>query len=289
MFIFPTREGGVFGVLLLVMTLCAINYQNSLIFALAFLLGSLFVVGILHTFRNLSGLTLTALGSRPAFVGEDVEFSVRLSRADGQPVEALRIGWPHAVMRSVDLVDARSEDVRLYVPATERGWFRPPRLRVESTWPLTMIRAWTWLDLDLVALVYPRPIHTPLRFIAGDGDGDRGEVVVSNGNDDFDTLREYRDGDSPRRIAWKRYAQQGDLVTKTFVGYADQRRWISWDALPGVDTETRLSRLAGWVLAAARQHEPWGLRLPGFELTPGQGERHRDAALRALALYGQGQ
>src|ERR1051325_547617 len=49
--------------------------------------------------------------------------------------------------------------------------------------------------------------------------------------------------------------------------------------------EQRLSRLAGWVLAAERAGAFYGLRLPGLELTPGRGDAHAGACLQALALY----
>ena len=70
-FILPTREGAYVMILVFLMVLGGINYQNSLIFVLAFLLASLFMVGILHTFRNLSGLIIEAGSARPAFAGED--------------------------------------------------------------------------------------------------------------------------------------------------------------------------------------------------------------------------
>ena len=40
------------------MLITAINYQNNMSFALTFLLATLFVVGVLHTYANLSGLTI---------------------------------------------------------------------------------------------------------------------------------------------------------------------------------------------------------------------------------------
>ena len=82
-FIFPTLTGFVFGGLVVLLILGAINYQNSLIYGVAFLLGSLFLVTILYTFRNLSGLTIELAGAGTGFVGEDVEFAVRVSRPRG--------------------------------------------------------------------------------------------------------------------------------------------------------------------------------------------------------------
>lgn len=52
-FILPTRQGLIFALLVCAMVMAGINYQNSLVFALAFLLASLFMVAMLHTYRNL--------------------------------------------------------------------------------------------------------------------------------------------------------------------------------------------------------------------------------------------
>ena len=49
----------------------AINYQNSLVYGVAFMLGSLFLVTILYTFRNLSGLTIEWVGAGVGFGAGD--------------------------------------------------------------------------------------------------------------------------------------------------------------------------------------------------------------------------
>ena len=68
---------------LLLMLLAAINYQNSLAYALTFLLGR-FVVAILHTYRNLAGLIIKA-GSTPAvFVGEPAVFAYAWKAVSGR-------------------------------------------------------------------------------------------------------------------------------------------------------------------------------------------------------------
>ena len=64
-FIFPGKVGFFFGFCLLVMLVTAINFQNNLCYALTFLLATLFMVAILHTFANLSGLTIRALRAQP--------------------------------------------------------------------------------------------------------------------------------------------------------------------------------------------------------------------------------
>lgn len=86
-FIIPSQVGLAFMVALLLMLLAAINYQNSLAYALTFLLSSVFVVAILHTYRNLAGLILKAGAAPAVFAGEPATFRVRLessARASGR-------------------------------------------------------------------------------------------------------------------------------------------------------------------------------------------------------------
>ena len=67
LYIFPTRHGLVYAVMLAVMLLGAINYTNNMAYMLTFMLGSLFMVCMLHTYRNLRGLIVTVSEARPAF------------------------------------------------------------------------------------------------------------------------------------------------------------------------------------------------------------------------------
>ena len=76
------------------------------------------------------------------------------------------------------------------------------------------------------------------------------------------------------------------MLTKQFSGDAAAEMWLDWRRLPaGLGLEQRLSRLAGWVLAAERAGAHYGLRLPGVEIALGHGDAHRAACLQALALY----
>ena len=50
--------------------------------------------------------------------------------------------------------------------------------------------------------------------------------------------------------------------------------------------ERRLSALCHWVLDYHQRELEYGLRLPDIELSPASGDRQRERALRALALFG---
>jgi uncharacterized protein (DUF58 family) len=284
-FIFPSRVGFFFGLTLVLMLLTAINYQNNMSYALTFLLATLFIVATLHTFANLSGLTIRALRARPAFPGQQSEFEVQIERGKQREHFALRLKWPESTEGLVNLVDKDRIQVQLHTAVGRRGWFSPGRLLLESTYPLGLLRCWTWVDLDLYAMVYPQPLACAEQPGLATDRPDGAAVPIA-GSDDFHGFRDYRDGDSLRQIHWKGLAKGQGVQSKQYGAYADRSVWLEWDMFPGRGIEQRLSYICYWALEYDRRNEEYGLRLPGTVIAPAVGEKHRDEVLKALALYG---
>jgi uncharacterized protein (DUF58 family) len=170
------------------------------------------------------------------------------------------------------------------VSAPRRGVLRCGRLEVFTRYPLGLFHAWSYLDFDMVVVVYPRPDPTAgnppaqSRSLAEEG-------IPIAGDEEFNLLRPYRAGDTPRQIAWKALARKEELLTKEFSATASSEFWIDWDEAHGGGLEERLSILCHWVLQAEAFGQSYGLRLPGVSIRPGRGEGHRAACLEALALY----
>lgn len=285
-FIFPSAAGLFFMFCLLVMLLTAINFQNNLSYALTFLLATLFIVATLHTYANLSGLTIQAVRAVAAFPGQRTEFELLISKGRQRRHYALHCAWPDSSDALVNLTDQESARVVLHMPVGERGWYKPGRLLLESTYPLGLLRCWTWLDLDLHALVYPRPLPTPELPGTASQDDD-GAALLLPGSDDFYALREYRQGDPMRQIHWKGLAKGQGLHSKEHTAYAQRSAWLDWEQFAGLPTEQRLSHLCFWALDFHKKQEEFGLQLPALVIAPGTGDKHLDAVLRALALYGK--
>jgi uncharacterized protein (DUF58 family) len=303
-FIFPSKTGFFFALSLLVMLIAAINYQNNMSYALTFLLANLFVIAVLHSYANLSGLTISALGADDAFAGQRSAFRLRLTAGNRRGHYALQVGWPQPrdaqhrrrfmrglfsspamlAVEEVDLEAGSQRELRLYLPVGERGWYRPDRLRIETVYPLGLLRCWTWVDLDLKALVYPQAIAAAEPG-AAEGGAEEGAQLAGTGDDEFAGIRDYREGDSPRRVYWKGVARGQPLQSKDYAAVVSDARWLDWAQFPGLPRERRLSALCYWVLEYHRRELEYGLRLPGLELEPARGDLQRDRALRALALY----
>ncbi|HET8730852.1 MAG TPA: DUF58 domain-containing protein, partial [Moraxellaceae bacterium] len=245
---------------------------------------SLFVIAIHHTFANLSGLRITALSASSAFAGEEARFQLRLDDPREREHESLILEWD-GNETEVPWVNGVVE-VAVPLTALKRGWFRPPRLRIESTYPLGVLRAWTWLDLDLAALVYPHPEASEVMPV-GPGREGEGERQRRRGHEDFDSLRTFAPGDPLAHVSWKHLARGQGLLTKTYASEEVGSEILDWNAMPGLPVETRLSRLTYWVVMLAQHNHAFGLRLPGVDIPAGLGIEQRDTCLRALALFGR--
>jgi uncharacterized protein (DUF58 family) len=285
-YIVPTRLGWLFSLTLLILLVGSINYALSLGFALTFLLGGLGLAGMVHTARNLARMAINTGRAEPVFAGETAQFRLYLDArgAFDRPAILAR----HVKSRSQLVVDVPASgraEVVLAVPAARRGWLPLGRVLLETRFPLGIFRAWSYVEPDARCLVYPRPERSALPPPSGEAasGGLRSPVP---GNDDYAGLRTYQLSDSPRHVAWKAVARSDDMLTKQFSGEASAELWLDWRRLPpGLGLEQRLSRLAGWVLAADRAAQQYGLRLPATEIAPGRGDRHRAACLQALALF----
>lgn len=284
-YIFLSRGGLAFCVMLLAMLGGAINYDLALAYLLVFLLGALALVSLFHTFRNLLGLRLQAGRVEACFAGESARFELLLDNRSALARQALRLRYAEAeVQHDVPAHDALH--VWLSVPARQRGWLAAPHLAIETDWPLGIFRSWSYAWLEQRVLVYPQaePAAPPLPAAsAGNGQG----RSTARGQDDFAGLRPYQRGDSPRHVAWKAAARDEGLMVKQFHGEAADALWLDWDSLPpGLAVEARLSRLCAWVLAAHAAGLAFGLLLPGQRLPPAAGDGQREACLAALALFG---
>lgn len=288
-YVLPTRAGLGYAAALLVMLIGSINYNLGLGHVLTFLLGGLGVVAILHTFRNLVRLKVSHGRTPPVFAGEMAVFHLLL----GSDVErrALRLWLPEGGDARVDVPADEPADVRLALPAERRGWLALPRIGLETTWPLGLIRAWAYCAPDARCLVYPRPAAKapPLPWAQSRDTGKHGGG--GRGRDDFAGFRNHQPTDPPRHVAWKhtaRRSEEAPLLTKQFEGATTASRvWLDWQATPEGDVEARLSILTRWALEAHASGFEWGLRLPETHLAPGSGQAHLDTALRMLALHGR--
>lgn len=285
-YIVPSRLGLLFGATLLILLVGSINYALALGFALTFMLAGMGIAGMVQTTRNLAQLTVRTARCEPVFAGETARFGLVLDNpSEHDRPEILVRQLASGAQTRVDVGAGTTAQADLAVPALRRGWMPIGRVMLETRFPVGLFRAWSYLRPESRCLVYPRPEPGALPPPAPSAQAG-GSRAHAQGSDDFSGLRAYQASDSPRHVAWKVAARSQDMLTKQFAGEATAELWLDFSTLPAnLGLEARLSRLAGWVLAAERSGAHYGLRLAGKEIAPGRGESHRAACLEALALY----
>lgn len=284
-FIVPTLTGAAYAGSLVLMLLVAINYQNSLAYALTFLLASLGLLTLFHTWRNLAGLTLSAAGSTPCFVGEKGSYRLRLN-SQKRDYQAIAVGWNRTQLQLLDVPRDTEQYAELTVQGLHRGWQQAPRLRIETRFPLGLFVVWSQIDLAQTLLVYPQPLHDVVLVTAGQGENDESEQAnMSADVDDYQGLIAWQPGDSLRRIHWKAWSKGQGLLVKQFTEQQGSQLILDFDQLPGA-VEWRLSVLCAQVLKVSQTDQSYSLVLTGQTIGPGFGTEHLKHCLRALALYG---
>lgn len=312
-YILPTRFGYGFGFMCFIMLLGAMNYSNSMAFALTFLLAGLGLVCMHHTHGNLVNVSLRSGRAQPVFAGEEAHFEIIVENTAARPRYSLALSWPRYTLEQAagqatldehgrplkgrrrlgvdeetavysDVMSGAAEPMRIGLPALRRGWLKARVFALSTEFPLGLFHAWTWAELDMACLVYPRPADSGPQPPATAGTGGENSSARS-GQDEFAGLRNYQRGDSLKSIHWKSLPKLQTPMVKQFSETLEHELWLDWDFLPQLDTEARLSQLTRWVLEAEGEVRAYGLRIPGTVIAPARGEVHQHQCLRALALY----
>ena len=279
-YVLPTRYGLMFSGMLAVMLLGALNYNNNPALLLTCLLGATAYQSVFQAFRTLNGVELRAVRADPCHAGDVLRVFLSF-RTDSRTRNSLRAaaGGDEVLF---DITPTGDGVTTLSVAASQRGWFKPGRIRLHCEYPFGLFRVWSWLNPDFAALVYPRNEAQAAQLPqAHDASSD---LPVRRSGDEFGMLRDYHPSDPRRAIAWKASARHDSLLVKEFEQRRGREIVLDWTATSGLPYEARISRLARWVCDAESARQPYLLRLPEESIGPGQGPDHRHACLRALAL-----
>ena len=281
-FILPTKRGFGFSLLILLLALIAFVYNNNLAYMLAFLLGSIFFITILHTYKSLAGLTIQEGQAIPAFAGEAAGFGVHIDNPTS--VERHHLQIKIKAVEHFNLKANSKAHLTLYDLTQKRGWHPLGTVTLSSTYPLGLFRAWSPIRFSSKALVYPKPANQEIPF-PDTGSTQNRQGWFKKAGDEFYGLQSYQAGDPIRHIHWKAYAKGLGLFSKQYGGETSAEIWFDYGQAPGQSPEERLSYLCRWVVDAEQAGLAYGFILPGLRLDPGNGASHYRKCLEALALF----
>ena len=293
-YILPTRVGVMFVFVLGTMLLGSINYNASLGYVLTFWMLSLALVSIFHTYRNMVGLNVLSGRAKSVFAGELATFDLTLANEAKYARHGVMVRFTAdskedrpfegAALLRTDIQATDRLQLSLAVRAEKRGRLELGPVTVSTRFPFGMFRAWSNLDTQQTAIVYPTPEgspHLPMNQSVSGAEG----VSGGRGNDEYAGLRAYQVGDSMRQIHWKAAARTEELTVKEFEGTMSADLHLDIENVLG-STESRISQLCLWVLEAESAGVRYGLNLGDIQLVPSRGESHMHRCLTQLALFG---
>jgi uncharacterized protein (DUF58 family) len=187
---------------------------------------------------NVRRLGLHRSGDTNVRLGEKASVALIVENLGDRKLKArLRDAWPpsagaspRAVVLTVPPGERRRVDMRL-VP-TRRGDRRAVTVTVRSHGPLGLAarqlsRPAPWTVRVLPA--FPSRRHLPAKLARlRELTGQHAALIRGQGTE-FDSLREYVDGDDVRSIDWRATARRGDIVVRTWRPERDRRIYLVLD------------------------------------------------------------
>jgi len=182
--------------------------------------------------------------------------------------------------------------------ARGRGRVRLSAIRLSTSFPFGIFSKSVTIPAEDELIVFP-----PLARLIGDlescaGMGEAPGLASTpgrvRGDEEYYGVREYRAGDNPRRIHWRRSARTGQLMIREMSKPRDHQLWCVVDTRTSPDDAGQAERLEQAISAAAtaichalEQGSKVGLMCNGeplLVLPPGGGRAHQPRLLRELAL-----
>lgn len=290
-YILPTRFGLVFIAGAILMILIGASYQNNLVNLLSYFMLSLIFIAMIQTHNNLKDIRVETVETEGGFQGADFVLTAILANDAKDPRFGIEATFRGLKAKSVyenflPLLSKSTIKLRSAHLGERRGRFPVKAVKLSSTFPLGLFRAWIWHSVDQSYYVYPAPVGSRPLPLGGVSEYPGSQVYATRG-DDFYGHRKFEVGDSPRHVDWKAHARGRPWLVKEFGGGAPSAIDLDWNRLEGLPVEQRLSQLSLWVEEARKSKLPFGLRLPERTLPLGQGIQHAKSCLELLASYKQ--
>ena len=117
-FIFPTKFGFIYLLFILLLFLFGTNYQNNVIILLSYVMASLFITCMLHSFFNLSGLTFVLDGEHIGFAEQ--KMLVPIAVITSKERFDLSLEFSEALLSSKSQL-TKSQPLRVHVDKAVKG------------------------------------------------------------------------------------------------------------------------------------------------------------------------
>ncbi|MDR7015033.1 DUF58 domain-containing protein [Acinetobacter sp. 3657] len=272
--VFVYTQGFLYLVLILITFIAGINYGNNLILGFCFLMSAILCVSFYLTFKQLHALQVDVVATEVGQVGQVLILKLILKQKSNA-ARYLRIQWQEQEQNLY--LDQKQQSFELYFLPQQRGEYSFDAIKIYSTYPLGLVRAWSYLYLKQKVWIAPKAYDWQKEH----------KNQPSNANDRLDEFRELRtfqQGDSYQNVAWKQVARGQGFFIKMFEAQANhQYLEIDYQQIPAQSHEEKLSFMMGLIEQCEQFGDDYALILPHARLESGQGSSQLIQAKLLLA------
>jgi uncharacterized protein (DUF58 family) len=301
-FIMPTKFGFAYLLFIIVLFLLGTNYQNNTILLLSYLLASLFITVMMHSFYNFSQLIFSSTAKQHSFANQQASYPIHIrARKTHYNVNVQFVAYGESTSNvCIEQCELGESQVAIPYLSKKRGVYNLGRVKVYSEYPLGLFITWALLDFSHQLVVYPqaKKLKSVNNFLAGLDDvskNNQNHRSSEQGTDDFAELKNYIVGESQARVAWKQLARGQGKLSKHYQSQQSSLLWLKLSDMPSTDLETKLSYLCFLIVDISQSNRDFGLLLDSVnasgqsptKIEPSAGYQHQHNCLIALAKFKQ--
>lgn len=272
--IFVYQYGLLYCCLIALTFIAGVNYANNLILGFCFLISSIFCLSFYLTFKQLHQLDIEII--LPEVGQAKQTLAVELILKQTLPSQRyLYLEYQQQVQRI--LITEKEHKIVFYDIPQQRGAFQLSPIKLYSTYPLGLVRTWTYFYPSAVIWIAPyiSKLNQENKIQQADFTADV---------DEFRELRSFQKGDNYQSVSWKHVALGQGLFVKVFEQMQDQQHvHIHYEQMPSASHEEKLSLMMGLVEQCYQQQTAYSLHLPQQQLSYASGYQQYIQAQKLLA------
>lgn len=268
------------GLLLLVLALFAVNYNNNMAMIGVSFLWAFYALALVRNYKTLKNISIVEASHSFSGEGEEGWLTVRFNQ------RKIRASYPLVHLQYNNCIfdvvfDAHGESVvKIPYQKEHLGLYNFPQIRIFSYWPVGISQTWVYSKPQTVVCVLPLEYK---REASGSHVSEMWYTPPQSASvGDVEGAREVAPGERGVKIAWKQSFRRNKMMTYTYEKSGRDTTLIDWPTEEGLTVEQKLRVVSGAIGNALRSEVLFQVRHPNYVSIVGGTEREAQEVLQTL-------
>lgn len=285
-YILPTAPCLLIGFVLFIEFIVSLTFGHPFAYTLTFLSFGVIIVSAFHTNYSLDKIKYLSVKNNLLEQGQLGSITIYIDIPKNFEKRGLICNFEGQEHLSNQVVGGEANSLKVSLLEKKRGVSPFPRLKIQTTYPFGIFKAWRYLDIGCSLNTYPQKFDGKVSDNhASSSESLEGESSIDNDNrDEFFEHKKFLETDSWKQIDWKAFARGRGLLTKKFTGSSEKSRIfeISKDY-----SEEDLQRAVRFLFTGYESNTSTTLLYDNHLISSGADLLHLETCLKNLCSYGE--